>query len=142
MIGREPQALRRAWVALDGVLAFFAAIMILILVTGGGEWRTPGFRVSARSIGNPALAWTVLALIRLRRLSVVPLFGLSRLSLERLGTRAGAILRAIVSDGGPLRARATLAATLILGGSLLLKLANAWFYPGFLTGDDVEIPWA
>jgi Alg9-like mannosyltransferase family len=124
---------------LDGALVLLTLVSLLITVTGGGTVHVAGVRIRATSVTYlvPALAVLLLARYRLRSF---PFLALSRLRLDDVGRRSSAWLSTLVGALNALKPRSV---TRIVGTLIVLaitvKLAGAWFQPGFFSGDDVEI---
>jgi hypothetical protein len=127
------------WVAAlcDLVAVLGVAVIILVLLTGGGIYNIAGHRIRITGTRNPLLFACLCAAIRCLWFRAVPFFGVGRHApgdvdawlARRWPARHGEISAGAV--------RAALAAILAL--SLLLRLVNAVTHPGFSTGDDVEI---
>jgi hypothetical protein len=138
-------AVRSALVAvcaaiLDAALAVVLVLTFFIVATGGGVYHVFGTRISARTVGNPLLIAQLILLLRLTWLRAVPLFRMPALGFEALsrnariaGYRLATALRSLTAS----RARILLLSMIAL--FTLVKLANAYFYPGFVSGDDVEV---
>lgn len=125
---------------LDAALALLLLLVLTIIATGGGVYDLAGIRISARSAGNPVLILYILLFVRLTVLRAIPFFRLRALEADALGRAA---LKAADRLTASLRSAAlpTVRRLLLwmMAGFLLVKLGNAYWYPGFVSGDDVEI---
>lgn len=123
----------------DLVIVLLGLAIAGILATGGGEFMAGSARVSARSIANPLIALTLLAVARFvwtdrpftfhRRITRRSIKRAAAAGLERV--RLG-----LESLDEPTARRAVLA---VMAISLGVKLLNVFWYRGFYSGDDVEI---
>jgi hypothetical protein len=122
-----------AWIALS-------AVVLSIIVSGGGEYRWAGHLIRMHSVENPLVAWQVVALIRLMPLQTMPFLLQARWPLDRLTTRCLAWCRGVgLALQHTTWGQARRALWLVIVVVTLVKLANAALYPGFFSGDDVEI---
>jgi hypothetical protein len=131
---------RAAALTVDALLWLLLGVILLVIATGGGQLHAGAVRVSVRSVGNPSALVAVLLLVRgwaLRHLPVLGLGGRAPADLAdaALVALSGARRRADALDR---RTVAWLLAAVIVGATAI-RLANAIFYFGFITGDDVEI---
>lgn len=124
----------------DAALAFFLLLILAIIATGGGVYNVAGVRISARSAGNPVLIVYILLFVRLTVLRGVPIFRVRALDAGALGHTALAGANRL-ADGLRSATRQTVRTSLVWMMAIftLAKLANAYWYPGFVSGDDVEI---
>jgi hypothetical protein len=124
---------------LDAALVVLTLISLLIAVTGGGTADIMGVRIRATSVTRlvPALAVLLLARYRLRS---SPFLAVPRLRLDDFGRRSLGWLRSFVDSLDALKRRSvTRTIAVLMVGAIAVKLAGAWFLPGFFSGDDVEI---
>ena len=125
---------------IDSLALLLLFLLAFILVTGGGRYDLLGVRVSVRTVANPLLALHAVLLIRYSASKEVPLFGRARLTPARIATWSLHLCQGVSTALArmPVR-RAATTVLLIIAVTTLVKLANAAFYPGFFSGDDVEI---
>lgn len=129
-----------AAIFLDLLILLSGTAVLAILVTGGGQYRIGDVRISMRTVGNPLLLLQAAILLRLGLLRTIPFLGIPRYRL----TDADAIalnwmrrLGTVLENMTAARAVRTVVASIVV--VTCVKLANACFYPGFFSGDDVEI---
>jgi hypothetical protein len=131
---------RALCILLDTSILTFLAVVILIVVTGGGVVELGGLRVRARAVENPILIIAAAVTLRyaVRRWS--PFMGIRRLPIETL---TAAALRFscdwIPAHVARLFTRPLVALAGIGFAAFLVKVLLAWQLPGFFSGDDVEI---
>ena len=127
-----------ACVVLDLAMVVLGALVLFVIVTGGGVFAVQGTTISLRSVGNPLSILAVLFLLRLPALRRVPfLVAASPPDFFARPLRgASQVADALTALDERRAIRWTIVALLI---ATVLKLANAWGYPGFFSGDDVEI---
>ncbi len=127
-----------ACVVLDLAMVVLGALVLFVIVTGGGVFAVQGTTISLRSVGNPLSILAVLFLLRLPTLRTVPfLVAASPPDFFARPLRGASRVADALSALDERRAiRWTIVALLV---ATVLKLANAWGYPGFFSGDDVEI---
>ncbi|MBA2304611.1 MAG: hypothetical protein H0W08_18540, partial [Acidobacteria bacterium] len=125
---------------LDASILALLAVVVLIVVTGGGVIEVAGMRVRARTVENPI--WILAAAITLRYATRFwsPFLCIKRWPVEAL---IAAGLRLVV-DWIPVRAtgvfrRPWLGLAVVGCVAFLLKVFLASTSPGFFSGDDVEI---
>lgn len=125
----------------DGLIVILALFVLFVLVTGGGAYQIgAGIRISARHIVNPLAILFSLLLLRLACLRRIPFFNIRTLSLDRWADRAWAASEKLARKISGLEPRAVKRIvfwTIVL--SVLLKMAIAFVYFGFYSGDDVEV---
>lgn len=119
--------IRAAAVLLDVMVAMLAVIIAWVVATGGGEFSAAGRLVRLHSVARPAIALCLFYALRVYLRpsgSIAALATLTSLrrSLERLS---------------PVQARLFVLAIVVASASI--KVFNAWYHPGFFSGDDVEI---
>jgi hypothetical protein len=126
-------------IVLDALILALTALVIAVVLTGGGVWTIQGLRLSVRSVANPLLYLSGALWLRWF-LRSIPFLGWRALPLRDIDDR---VFRACRSTGEFLgrlpRARAARWLAVIIAVVTLAKLANAYLYPGFFSGDDVEI---
>jgi hypothetical protein len=126
-------------VLLDVLILVLSGVLIAVVVIGGGVWTIDGLRLSVRSVANP-LVFLCVALLLRWFLRSIPFLGWRAFPLHDVDDRALWACRragALVTGLSPVRAARWISGIIIL--VTLAKLANAYFYPGFFSGDDVEI---
>jgi hypothetical protein len=133
--------MRRPIAALADTLVLALAVGVLVvIITGGGIFFIGDQRVSMMGVDNPLLALTLVGALRYVTLPGVPLFGLERWPMTSVEQAARSMLvRGVhrIETTTPAAATRIVAAAVAL--SIALKLLLAWTYPGFFSGDDVEI---
>ena len=124
----------------DLLLLGLTAVMLFVLLTGGGVFFIGSTRISVTSIGNPLLAWLLVATLRWWLGRMTPFLAIRSLRLETLDERAVRLWRRIsqalrtISEQQAMRLVVATATA-----SLVVRLANAYWHYGFFAGDDVEI---
>ena len=133
--------MRRPIAALADALVLALAVGVLVvIITGGGVFFVGDQRVSMMGVENPLLALTLLGTLRYLTLPRAPLLGLERWPMTSVENAARSLVaRGVhrietITPGAAMRIVATAVAL-----SILVKLLLAWTYPGFFSGDDVEI---
>jgi hypothetical protein len=124
----------------DATLVALAAAIGWVLVSGGGVYPVGRLRVGLRSVGNPLLFAYGLLLVRVWLGRAVPFLLVPRLAVPALQNQVLALLGAFVDRLRNMTGRQ--AFWMVMGGigvTTLVKAANAIAYPGFYSGDDVEI---
>jgi hypothetical protein len=125
---------------LDAAMILLAFAILFVLLTGGGAFHAFGIPIRLRSVDNPLTELTVLLLARYALAAYAPFLGLRRLTLANPGarslTRAARILAAL--ERMPAR-RSWQALGALTAMAIAVKLACAWWLPGFFSGDDVEV---
>jgi hypothetical protein len=121
----------------DLALAAATVVAVAIMLTGGGEIAIHGIRVSLLRARNPLTAALALALIRLALHDTGLLPGSSSHGLPARTARLATRMYRRLLELTP--AAALRALSILLFVCLLLRLANAWYYYGFFSGDDVEV---
>jgi hypothetical protein len=127
-------------VLLDTLLLLLLLIVAFIVLSGGGEFVVNGQRISVRTIGNPLLFANAILLLRIVFFRRVPLFLHRTWYLDDLAysaRRQVSRLEHLLVSSAALRGTGYLAALIALATAV--KLANAYAYPGFFSGDDVEV---
>ena len=126
--------------SLDLLLSIASLIILLVLVTGGGEGRLGSIPVRAYTCSNLVLLCVPLLLVRWVVRSWAPFLGIRTLQLERLTDRSERLLSTVRSTLLALdEARAARLVWFVIAAVFVLKVLNAWFYFGFYSGDDVEV---
>jgi|GEM_PF-1993305 len=127
-------------VLLDGVLLLVGAVILGILITGGGEGRVGAVLYRAYAYSNLLLFSLPLLLLRYWLRAQAPFLGVRTLGLEGLPSAARRFcLRAHAWLENLDAARASRWVQAIIALSILVKVLNAWVYFGFFSGDDTEI---
>ena len=122
-----------------GTVAFAGSLGSLALFRGG-VFTVADQRVSATGVDNPLIALTLLGTLRYLALRRVPLFGLERWPMTSLESGARSILIEHLRRIETMTPRgATRVGALGVALAIVVKAVLAWSYPGFFSGDDVEI---
>jgi hypothetical protein len=125
---------------LDATGVLLAGLVTFVIVAGGGIYDWFGQHVRIETVGNPLLGLELITLLRLLGLRHVPFCCLNRFPLDdatsRCVTWCGQLSR-MFAEGS--RRQALRVLLLVITVITLVKLANAALYPGFFSGDDVEI---
>ena len=125
---------------LDVAWLVSSGIIVWIVVSGGGQVALAGHIVRVRSVSNPLLVWSAIAILRLLVFRGIPFLTRRQWPIDRLESRCESWCRRVsdalthLTPAGARRAMLTLVIVVTV-----VKLANAAFYPGFFSGDDVEI---
>jgi len=141
MFGESMRVLKQvALFLLDILLSLSTAVVLAILLTGGGVFHAGSTLISATHARNLITIVTLVTAARGYWGRSVPFLGLRRLEFRVL---PGRCLKRLVQLRGWLQSLDQTTARRIVTGILVLsaviKLANSWFYYGFYSGDDVEI---
>ena len=123
----------------DILLAVLLIGVLVIIVTGGGVFVVSGQRVSMMGVDNPLLALTLLGALRYATLRRVPVFGVGRWSITALEHRARTIVDVQHRFGGVAASDGRLAVLAAVAIATIVKVVLAAAYPGFFSGDDVEV---
>ena len=124
----------------DALVLALALAVLAIIVTGGGVFFAGGQRISATGVDNPLLILSLLATLRYVLLRRVPVFGVERWSVASLEDQARTTVTRFLRYIEALPARAAiLTVALTVAVATVIKLLLAWVYPGFFSGDDVEV---
>ena len=124
----------------DTLLAVLALGVLAIVITGGGVFAAAGQRISVMGVDNPLLGLTLLATLRYLVLRRIPLFGRERWTMPSIERAARSFVVESVRRIETLSpAAATKIVLIATAASMAVKLLLAWSYPGFFSGDDVEI---
>lgn len=129
-----------AW-AIDATMLVLAVSSLAILATGGGEWWVSGRLLRFYTAKNAIYAFVALAAFRIALLNTQPTVPCLRaLDLRRFAVSAARFFVDTLDrlHGLDRRSRVRLL-LVVIGVSVLVKAANAWYYFGFFSGDDVEI---
>jgi hypothetical protein len=126
-----------AWF-LDLVLLVSGAATLIVAATGGGAFTLASIRISLTSTGNPVALAALAAAARYLAYPRIPFLWFPRRTPEALDAIASRIREELLHHGRARAGSARILAVIVIG-SILLRLANALAYPGFVTGDDVEI---
>ena len=134
----EPCGLRVA-VVVDLLLISVLLVALYVGLTGGAVFNLAGHALRVNTSGNSLAAFAVLALARYLWLGNVPFLlrgEPARAAIDRVVDSLVTRLR-----GGPDVDISTTRRVMwtVASISLALRLDNAAFHPGFVTGDDVEI---
>lgn len=137
MSGSTRGGLKAVSVLLDGAILGLLAVIVFILITGGGAFQLGSIRLRLRSVDNPI--WELAALLGLRFLlrRQAPFLGLPRLDLSNVDRLSLSIARGVLSRLGTAEARRWILAACVV--AVAVKTLLAWSLPGFFSGDDVEI---
>jgi hypothetical protein len=120
------------------LLALVAAL--LILISGGSEFQLKGRLVTAYSAGNALLLILLLLPLRMLLADWIPLLGIPAFSLKNISEKSYTLSVDFYDGLVHLRpGQAWRILWAIIAVSAAIKIANAWFYYGFISGDDVEI---
>jgi hypothetical protein len=116
------------------------AIVLAILLSGGGRISVAGVRISARSVDNPLALLSALLIMRFMIRGWAPVLGVRRWPTSR----AWAACRDLTHSfdrwaHGSSRQTALRIVWVLAAASLCLKIWYAARYAGFYSGDDVEI---
>jgi hypothetical protein len=133
--------LKRIFAILLDLLILLGLVLILfILLTGGGTYTIGTKRIIAYSYSSGLYGLLLILLFRIFLAKEKGFLGVDSLSpreiyqmLTRAAKRLEQWLTSMNLDS------AIRCVTVIILISFLIKLANAWYYYGFLIGDDVEI---
>jgi hypothetical protein len=123
---------------MDLVALVVGAVVFLVAITGGGATDIFGLSVSLTRTGYPMAVGATVLLIRYLYFARIPFLGFRRSSpakFDSLAERA----RGMLAVASPAARWSGVALVSILAGSIILRLVNAWAFPGFTAGDDVEI---
>ena len=133
--------MRRAIAVIADALALMlSAAVVFIIVTGGGVFFVRGQRVSVAGVDNPLVALTLICILRYAALHSQPLFGAGRWSLIAVELRARRAVARIQRVAETIQPRAAvLSIVAMVAVATLIKVVLAWAYPGFFSGDDVEV---
>jgi hypothetical protein len=124
----------------DLLLLGLTAVMLFVLLTGGGVLFIGGTRISVTSIGNPLLAWLLIATLRWWLGRTTPFLAIRSLELDTLDERAVRLWRRISHALRTISDRQAMHLVIATASaSLVVRLANAYWHYGFFAGDDVEI---
>lgn len=125
---------------LDVSIVALLAVVLVIIVTGGGQVQLGAIRLRARTVENPIWILTVLIAARHALRDRAPFLGNPRWRPGAWAARGAALISDALPRrverifSTPLRALGAVAAT-----AAFIKVALAWAQPGFFSGDDVEI---
>lgn len=125
---------------LDLVIFIVGGLILYTLLTGGGVYHIRNVRIIAYKYTNGLYGLIPLAIIRVLISRAIPLLAIPKLRLDRVAEKARRLCVKLLHRLNSLdekRAHRLILAIVVL--SLTIKLANAWYYYGFVTGDDVEI---
>jgi hypothetical protein len=126
--------------ALDSGMFLALALALLILVSGGTEFYWQKHLIKVYSANNLLLFITFLLPLRMLAADLIPLFGITALSTKNIGEKSYSFCVGFYEKLINLRREQVLRILLaIIVVSAAIKIANAWFYYGFISGDDVEI---
>lgn len=124
----------------DFLILVLTAVLLVVLLTGGGQFRLAGTPLSVTSAGNPLSFLLVIGFLRWSLARRQPFFGFDGLRLDTLDDSALSLCRRLRARLHTLSDReAFRLVTAIAALSLLVRLANAYWHYGFFAGDDVEI---
>jgi hypothetical protein len=116
------------------------ASALLILISGGTEFHWQKRLVTAYSASNLLFLITLLLPLRLLAANALPLLGIPALSLKNISKKSYSLCAEFYNALIHLeRKQAWRLVLAIIVVSAAIKIANAWFYYGFISGDDVEI---
>ena len=122
---------------LDTAIVGLLLVILIILVTGGVAFHVGTTHLRLYSVDNPIWELTALIAVRFALRGRAPFLGLPRFDLSQIDHQsraaAGLALRRL---GATVAHRWILAACIV---ALVVKVAAAWYLPGFFSGDDVEI---
>jgi len=124
----------------DLLIASFSILVVGILVSGGGEFHTASKTIRLHSLENPIALLSVLVALRLVIANRYPFWANRKLTGDNLAVSSWKFLNWLnTSIRGISLPAAWRFVQLAAAIALLVKLANAWFYFGFFSGDDVEV---
>ena len=124
--------------AADALVLILTAVILFVIVTGGGVFVLRGQRVSIAGVDNPLIALTMLGALRYVALRRQPVLGVwSVAALETRARLAVARVQRWAESVSPRSAAFTIATA--VAAATLVKLVLAWIAPGFFSGDDVEV---
>jgi hypothetical protein len=122
--------------ALDLLTIGLVAAVVVLMILGPGIYEPFGVRLKLRTANNPVTIALAAVLLRIALGPSVPVLRSPRVS-SWLGAAVARV--SSVASAGP---RAGSAARIVLwcaAITLAARLFQAWWHPGFATGDDVEI---
>jgi hypothetical protein len=120
---------------LDCALVALVALGVGILVTGGFVIDVSSLRIRARTLTNPVLIAAALLVGRYWLRTHLPFLGLRSLPLDDIGRVGLSWTERVIHEGIPVRR--VLGSLIVI--AVVVKLAAAWYLPGFFSGDDVEV---
>lgn len=124
---------------LDVFLMVLLLGMAVALVSGGLLFEVASVRIRITSLTNPTVLASAAIAVRYLLRYDLPFLGIPALRVESAGERLLSVARRHL-NGEVIDARTVRRVLAILSVSALaVKLAGAWFLPGFFSGDDVEI---
>ena len=125
---------------LDIACTIILAGVLWITVTGGGTYEVAGHQIRAHSAGNAILLLTLILISRLLGARRLPFLGVPDWCPDNFGNRVLSMLGSMERSVRSLDTRAALTLVCLFTlCALIIRLSVAWFYPGFFSGDDVEI---
>ena len=125
-------------VAVDLLILFFSASLVIILVTGGGVVHAFGATVRARSVDNPVWILTGLTLLRYAMRSW-PFLGVRRWPIDSILERGIGFVARFPAAAARLFRWPLLGVALVTVLVFVIRILLASKSPGFYSGDDVEI---
>lgn len=124
----------------DLLLLGLTAVVLFVLLTGGGVFFVGGTRISVTSIGNPLLAWLLIATLRWWLGRMAPFLAIRSLRLDTLDEGAVSLWRRVSHALRTISERQAMHLVIATAtASLVIRLVNAYWHYGFFAGDDVEI---
>ena len=124
----------------DVLAAVLIAVIIAIVATGGGVFEVAGQRISVMGVDNPLLALTLIVTLRYAFLRRVPIAGRERWSVPVIETQARDSILYLHRRFERREPRDRVAGVLTVAlFAAVVKILLAWTYPGFFSGDDVEV---
>jgi len=121
----------------DLLLVGLGALLLWVLVSGGGVYHLAGVRISIHHLDKLVLVAVLLWWLRWRFTRSWPVFWVRSWTPETLADR---LLRGLTAVQGWFDTRRLLTAMLVLAGLAFgLRASLAAIHPGFLIGDDVEV---
>ena len=121
---------------IDALLVVVLGAVTLLIVAGPGIYEPFGVRIKLRTANNPVTLALALALMRLWLFPSGRFLGFGKPPASLRGF-FDALTRFTNDPDSYPRARRFVLTCLV--ASLVARAFQAWMYPGFVTGDDVEI---
>jgi hypothetical protein len=125
---------------LDAIISIAAGLILFILLTGGGIYSIGRIRISAYSYANALYCLIILIFLRSLLSREFGFLGIRKLNLNSILQKSSKFCSRLSQRLRTMDVKtAHRAVAGIIFVSLIIKIANAWHYYGFFTGDDVEI---
>jgi hypothetical protein len=125
---------------LDAIISIAAGLILFILLTGGGIYSIGRIRISAYSYANALYCLIILIFLRSLLSREFGFLGIRKLNLNSILQKSSKFCSRLSQRLRTMDVKtAHRAVAGIIFVSLIIKIANAWHYYGFVAGDDVEI---